>query len=160
MHNNCFKPFFSCRHNRCLRIGRGKFLTCWIKVPRTKNRQQEIAISSMDLRIVTVFELCHFKTVISHLNLRKSQFLDLDLCNFLRGFGMVDFFCCPSTQFHHPLLAPSVLIILLNKLLNRGNRNIKFDFSLEERFKNRINVLEITCSIGKNFCKFVPIFFN
>ena len=114
----------------------------------------------MDLRIVTYFELCHFKTVISHLNLRKSQFLDLDLCNILRGFGMVDFFCCPSTQFHHPLLAPSVLIILLNKLLNRGNRNIKFDFSLEERFKNKINVLEITCSIGKNFCKFVPIFFN
>ena len=114
----------------------------------------------MDLRIVTYFELCHFKTVISHLNLRKSQFLDLDLCNILRGFGMVDFFCCPSTQFHHPLLAPSVLIILLNKLLNRGNRNIKFDFSLEERSKNKINVLEITCSIGKNFCKFVPIFFN
>ena len=83
----------------------------------------------MDLRIVTYFELCHFKTVISNLNLRKSQFLDLDLCNILRGFGMVDFFCCPSTQFHHPLLAPSVLIILLNKLLNRGNRNIKFDFS-------------------------------
>ena len=79
----------------------------------------------MDLRIVTYFELCHFKIVSSHLNLRKSQFLDLDLCNFLRGFGMVDFFCCPSTQIHHPLLAPSVLIILLNKLLNRGNRNIK-----------------------------------
>ena len=114
----------------------------------------------MDLRIVTYFELCHFKTVISHLNLRKSQFLDLDLCNILRGFGMVDFFCCPSThdQFHHPLLAPSVLIILLNKLLNRGNRNIKFDFSLEERFKNKINVLEITCSIGKQHLTFFNFF--
>ena len=129
MRNNCFKPFFSCRHNRCLRIGRGKFLTCWIKVPRTKNRQQEIAISSMDLRIVTVFELCYFKTDISHLNLRKSQFLDLGLCNILRGFGWVDFFCRPPTQIHHPWLAPIVFIILLNKLLNRGNRNIKFDFS-------------------------------
>jgi len=112
----------------------------------------------MDLRIVTYFELCHFKTVISHLNLRKSQFLDLDLCNFLRGFGMVDFFCRPPTQFHHPWLAPSVFIILLKKLLNRGNRNIKFDFSVEERSKNKINVLEITCSIRKNFCKFVPTF--
>ena len=83
----------------------------------------------MDLRIVTYFELCHFKTVISHLNLRKSQFLDLGLCNFPEGFGWVDFFYCPPTQIHHPWLAPIVFIILLNKLLNRGNSNIKFDFS-------------------------------
>lgn len=69
---------------------------------------------------------------------------------------MVDFFCRPPTQIHHPWL--SVFIILLNKRLNRGNRNIKFDFSLEERSKNKINVLEITCSIGKKFCKFVPTF--
>ena len=160
MRNNCFKTIFLLQTKQVLKNWKRKVFNLLNQSSEDKNRQQEIAISSMDLRIVTYFELCHFKIVSSHLKLRKSQFLDLDLCNILRGFGMVDFFCSPSTQFHHPWLAPSVLIILLNKLLNRGNRNIKFDFSWEERFKNKINVLEITCSIGKNFCKFVPIFFN
>ena len=71
---------------------------------------------------------------------------------------MVDFFCRPPTQIHHPGLVPSVFIIPLNKLLNRGNRNIKFDFSLEERSKNKINVLEITCSIGKQHLTFFNFF--
>ena len=35
------------------------------------------------------------------------------------------------------LFLPSIFIKLLNKLLNRGNRNIKFDFSLKECSKNK-----------------------
>ena len=58
----------------------------------------------MDLRIVTVFELCYFKTDISHLNLRKSQFLDLGLCNFPEGFW-VGRFLLSTANSNPPSLA-------------------------------------------------------